>query len=517
MVAGVQSLLMWACPYWSPKQHRRSTVHLQFLSHPCQIHPPSAPSLCDRMDDKDMMRASLNSSYVAAAQPPMSEDGEAEGSDEMEDGTPLLRGEQPAGPLGTRRHPDDAYCMVYAIFFLMGIGSLLPWNFFITAKHYWLYKLGNSSDLRTPEMSDLGDYFESYLAVASTVPSVLCLVLNYLLVNRLSPSVRILSSLFVILAVFIVTTVLVKVDVSEHRTQFFAGTLVSVAVVSGASNLFSGSMFGISGHFPMRISQALISGQAMGGTLSAVASVVDLAAANNVTDSALAYFLTADVFILLCVIVYLLLPKLEYSRYYMLAGSCNTAGAPSEGTPACGETEGCGRPHGAPSAVSVPPLKPILQKTWPLGLCVFYVFFISIMIFPAVSSGIQSVNSSTGSPWTTTYFVPLTSFLLYNTADFCGRQATAWLQVPGPTSRALPALVLSRTVLTVLFDHDLFPMVFVILLGLSNGYLGTLPMIYGPKVVPRELAEATGVVMTFFLTLGLAVGSAFSVLIIYCI
>ena len=28
----------------------------------------------------------------------------------------------------------------------MGIGSLLPWNFFITAKHYWLYKLSNSTD-----------------------------------------------------------------------------------------------------------------------------------------------------------------------------------------------------------------------------------------------------------------------------------------------------------------------------------------------------------------------------------
>lgn len=52
----------------------------------------------------------------------------------------------------------------------------------------------------------------------------------------------------------------------------------------------------------------------MGGTLSAVASVVDLAAADTVTTSALAYFLTADIFILLCIATYLLLPKLTYSR-----------------------------------------------------------------------------------------------------------------------------------------------------------------------------------------------------------
>lgn len=184
-------------------------------------------------------------------------------------------------------------------------------------------------------------------------------------------------------------------------------------------------------------------------------------------------------------------------------------------------------------AVSVPPLTPILKKTCVLGFCVFYVFFISIMIFPAVSSGIQSMNEDPRNPWTTTYFVPLTSFLLYNVADFCGRQATAWLQVPGPTSRMLPLLVVLRTLLVplfilcnfqpryhlhnVFFAHDLFPVVFICLLGISNGYLGTLPMIYGPKVVPRELAEPAGVIMSFFLTLGLAVGSAFSVGLVYCI
>lgn len=52
----------------------------------------------------------------------------------------------------------------------------------------------------------------------------------------------------------------------------------------------------------------------MGGTISAVASVIDLTAAANVTDSALAYFLTADIFVVFCIMMYLLLPRLEYSR-----------------------------------------------------------------------------------------------------------------------------------------------------------------------------------------------------------
>ncbi|XP_067380565.1 equilibrative nucleoside transporter 3 isoform X2 [Channa argus] len=266
------------------------------------------------MDSIEDAQPNLNSSYVpnVLGNHHISEDEE---SDDTSPSASLLP-KHSSVPLAVRYSPEDSYCLVYIIFFLMGIGSLLPWNFFITAKQYWLYKLSNNThgSGNEEQRSDLMDYFESYLAIASTVPSVLCLILNYVLVNRLSPKVRIILSLLVILLVFVVTTVLVKVDTSDHNVEFFAGTLASVAIVSGASNIFSGSVFGISGRFPMRISQALISGQAMGGTVTAVASIVDLAVAKDVTESALAYFLTADVFILLCIITYLLLPKLEYAQ-----------------------------------------------------------------------------------------------------------------------------------------------------------------------------------------------------------
>ncbi|PWA25947.1 hypothetical protein CCH79_00001499 [Gambusia affinis] len=463
------------------------------------------------MDHTQPVLPSVNSSYL----PPLYDQQSLTEDEESDDISPsaTLLPKISSAPLAVRYSPEDSYNLVYLTFFLMGIGSLLPWNFFIMAKHYWLYKLSNSTDQN--ERSSLGDYFESYLSIASAVPSVVCLIISYFLVNRL---VRIMSSLIVMLLVFVVTTVLVKVDVSEYRMEFFAGTLASVAVVSGASNIFCGSMFGISGYFPMRISQALISGQAMGGTLTALASIVTLAVSEDVTTDALSYFLTADIFILLCIISFLLLPKYAYSRHYMLAATAVSPGTLSEERSPAGE---------------VPPLQLIIKKAGVLGLCVFYVFFISISVFPSVSSGIQSMNKDSGSPWATTYFVPLTSFFLYNVADFSGRLLTAWVQTPGPTSRVLPVLVLGRSMLvpllmfcnyqprdhlhTVLFPHDVYPVVFNCLLGLSNGYLGTLPMIYGPKVVPRELAEATGVVMSFFLTLGLAVGSAFSVLIVHSI
>ncbi|NXI18181.1 S29A3 protein, partial [Irena cyanogastra] len=449
------------------------------------------------------------------------------------DQEPLL--EDPAGSRYSRQKPRDRWHGAYLIFFLLGIGSLLPWNFFITAKHYWRYKLQNCSDEPGPAgqaASDLRDYFESYISIASSVPSVLSLIGNFLLVNKVPASVRILCSLFVMLAVFLVITVLVKVDTSTWTTPFFALTIGCVAVVSSASTVFSSSVFGLSSCFPMRNLQALLSGQAMGGTISAMASLMDLAVAANVTDSALAYFLTADIFIVVCIMVYLLLPRLEYSRYYLSSPSLVTV-PPDSSVEDEAEAGGTVSSSFLTRSTGIPPLRPILQKTALLGFCLFYVFFISIIIFPSLSSNIESVSKSSGSPWSTKYFTPLTCFLLYNFADWCGRQVTAWIQVPGPKSKLLPALVLLRTIFlplfilsnyqprahiqAVVFNRDIYPVVFTALLGLSNGYLGTLVMVYGPKIVPKELAEAAGVVMSFYLVLGLALGSACAVFVVHLV
>uniref|UniRef100_A0A8D0HJW7 Solute carrier family 29 member 3 n=1 Tax=Sphenodon punctatus TaxID=8508 RepID=A0A8D0HJW7_SPHPU len=471
----------------------------------------------DLEDGEDRFQCSANSVYKPVD------------STLQEDEDPLI--EEAVGNRYSLHKPEDHLNAAYIIFFLLGIGSLLPWNFFITAKQYWIYKLQNCSDQLSPAeqgASDLRDFFESYISIASTVPSVLCLIGNFLLVNRVPASVRILFSLAVMLAVFVVITVLVKVDTTSWTQHFFALTIVCVAVVSSASTIFTSSIFGLTGCFPMKNSQALISGQAMGGTVSAVASVVDLAAAANVTDSALAYFLTADSFIVVCILVYLILPKLEYSsRYPVVPSSC----LEEEDVPR-GETNDVVPPKGTIDG-SIPPLGLILKKTAVLGFCLFYVFFISIIIFPSISSNIDSVDKDSGSLWTNKYFTPLISFLLYNFADWCGRQITAWIQAPGPKSKLLPTLVLLRTFLLplfmfcnyqprthikrVFFNRDVYPAVFIIFLGLSNGYLGTLAIIYGPKIMSKELAEATGVVMTFFLTLGLALGSAFSALVVHLI
>lgn len=101
------------------------------------------------MDGAEHVHPSLNSSYVPTAlgNNHISED---EDSEDQSPSASLLP-KHSSVPLAVRYSPEDSYNLVYIIFFLMGIGSLLPWNFFITAKEYWLYKLSNNSHLTSNE------------------------------------------------------------------------------------------------------------------------------------------------------------------------------------------------------------------------------------------------------------------------------------------------------------------------------------------------------------------------------
>lgn len=142
------------------------------------------------MDSTAPGQPSLNSSYLPNAH----SDDQVSTDEESEDQTPsasLLPKHSP-GPLAVQYIPEDSYFLVYIIFFLMGIGSLLPWNFFITAKQYWLYKLSNNS--HNSDADQLSD-----ISVSRRDIEYLSWLLNYgqfFLLKQLS-SLRIINSVIV--------------------------------------------------------------------------------------------------------------------------------------------------------------------------------------------------------------------------------------------------------------------------------------------------------------------------------
>ena len=72
-----------------------------------------------------------------------------------------------------------------------------------------------------------------------------------------------------------------------------------------------------------------------------------------------------------------------------------------------------------------------------------------------------------------------------------------------PTVRHLPYL----------FQHDAFPLIFMLLFAISNGYIGTICMMHGPLAVRPTERKLAGTLMAFFLTFGLTVGAGTSFLL----
>ncbi|GBN08181.1 hypothetical protein AVEN_240418-1 [Araneus ventricosus] len=99
--------------------------------------------------------------------------------------------------------------------YLFGITSLLPWNFFIQANDYWMYRFRNVSvpfDPAAEDKTKLQAIFSSYLAIASKVPYVIFLLVNAYVSNKLQPSKRIQWPLMAMIILFLFTTAIVFVD-----------------------------------------------------------------------------------------------------------------------------------------------------------------------------------------------------------------------------------------------------------------------------------------------------------------
>uniref|UniRef100_A0A6G5ABU6 Putative nucleoside transporter n=1 Tax=Rhipicephalus microplus TaxID=6941 RepID=A0A6G5ABU6_RHIMP len=147
--------------------------------------------------------------------------------------------------------PKDPYHFVNFTMFLFGIGSLLPWNFFITADDYWRYKFRDvnaSGEVHTK--SDMQAAFTSYLAIASKAPYILSLVLNTYLSHRIRPAVRIGWPLLGCTLFFVATASLVKVDTDQYQTAFMAATLVIVVLINIFCGFLQGGGTGLAGCFP---------------------------------------------------------------------------------------------------------------------------------------------------------------------------------------------------------------------------------------------------------------------------
>ncbi|KAK1791384.1 hypothetical protein P4O66_013404 [Electrophorus voltai] len=434
--------------------------------------------------------------------------------------------------------PRDRYKAVWIIFFILGLGTLLPWNFFMTATMYFTSRLkstptngavvnqtANSTLAAVDVRNVLESKFNNVMTLCAMVPLLIFTCLNSFIHQRIPQKLRISGSLSVILLVFLITAVLVKVDMIP--LSFFVVTMIKIVCINSFGAILQGSLFGLAGMLPASYTTPIMSGQGLAGTFAAFSMICALATGSELQDSAFGYFITACVVILLAIVSYIALPKMEFFQYYSDTSS-SKPGTDEEKNMDLLSKESPGE---ATAVVSLTgeetthniSVFAIFKKIRVMALSVCFIFMITIGMFPAVTVDVKS-SVANGSIWEI-YFIPVACFLLFNVMDWAGRSLTAVCMWPGKDSIWLPGLVIARVVfiplfilcnvqprnnLPVLFDHDAWYIIFMIVFSFSNGYLASLCMCFGPKKVAQHEAETAGTIMVFFLSLGLALGAAVS-------
>lgn len=449
----------------------------------------------------------------------------------------------------TSHQPQDRYKAVWLIFFMLGLGTLLPWNFFMTATLYFKNRLGQPQNVSlgtanlsravqasatptvpSPDQNYLRDIFNNVMTLCAMLPMLIFACLNSFLHQRIPQSVRILGSLVAILLVFLTTAILVRVPLDA--LPFFVITMIKIMLINSFGAILQGSLFGLAGLLPAHYTAPIMSGQGLAGIFASVAMICAITSGSELSESAFGYFITACGVIILTIICYLGLPRLEFYRYYQqlkLEGPGEQETkldliSKGEASRAGKEEFGVSAPNSQPTNNSAS-IWAILKNILVPALSVCFIFTVTIGVFPAVTSDAKS--SIAGSSAWGRYFIPVSCFLNFNVFDWLGRSLTTITMWPGKDSRWLPSLVVARLVfvpllllcnvhprryLAVIFKHDAWYIIFIAAFAFSNGYLASLCMCFGPKKVQPAEAETAGSIMAFFLSLGLALGAVFSFL-----
>ena len=192
----------------------------------------------------------------------------------------LREDDQPPVGLWEHRRDDlvlDRCSSVYLIMMLLGVGSLLPWNALITPIVYMRLRISGSG---------FESSFESMFSTTFTWSSFLSILLLQKLQNHLSLRLRILGSLFLLLAVFVLLTALAVAPLSlpEHRllSEIRAGATLQFAVimVCGAlcglgQGILTGSAMAYASIFAQpKYLQAVSGGQGMAGLAITLGSMM---------------------------------------------------------------------------------------------------------------------------------------------------------------------------------------------------------------------------------------------------
>ncbi|KAJ2944346.1 hypothetical protein O0L34_g18348 [Tuta absoluta] len=158
----------------------------------------------------------------------------------------------------------------------------------------------------------------------------------------------------------------------------------------------------------------------------------------------------------------------------------------------------------------------VARAIYPYMVSIGLVYFTTLSLYPGISSEVPSCRLGT--------WMPILLMSAFNLFDFIGKIAAAWpyewsrsqlLMASGVRLLLVPLLLLCAAPRhSPHIVGDMYPIMFSVVLGFTNGLFGSVPMIMAPSRVGREHREIAGNMMTLSYNGGLLSGSLVSYLLL---
>ncbi|XP_045571936.1 equilibrative nucleoside transporter 4 isoform X2 [Salmo salar] len=435
--------------------------------------------------------------------------------------------------------PDDRYHGIYFAMLLAGVGFLLPYNSFITDVDYLHHKFQGSSIVF--------DMSLVYIVVA-----LVAVIVNNILVERISLHTRITVGYLFALGPLVFVSVFDVWLESFTTRQAYVVNLFSVGVVAFGCTVQQSSFYGYMGMLPKRYTQGVMTGESTAGVIISLSRIFTKLLISNERINTLIFFLVSITIEMLCFLLHLIVRRSRFVRYY--TGPTHRGHGQGIGHDIGSEVSGTGyRVHhdvtteeGNGVAATTSPSDDVtdeftggtyvrfgipkdkIRRSWPglrdmflhryivarviwaYMLSIAVTYSITLCLFPGLESEIR--NPTLGE------WLPILIMATFNMADFVGKILAAlpyeWTGVYLLLFSCLRVVFIPLLVMCVYpsstptLSHPVWPCLFSLLMGVTNGYFGSVPMIQAAGKVPPEQRELAGNTMTVSYMTGLMLGSA---------
>lgn len=400
---------------------------------------------------------------------------------------------------GEKGKPRDRCNLYFIAFMVLGAGFHLPFNSFVAAVDYFMLSYNRTN------MAFL---------VASTNSYTVCLavIINVVLVNRVSTHTRISFGYLAFMISLFSMTLLVALTILQGVASS-AGFLVTIGatVFTGVGcGVQEASYYGYAGMLPSKYTRAIMLGESFAGLFVSVNRIVTKLTIEDPFINTVIFFSLSIVGEIVCILLHRYIKKSKFVRYYKAR-----------------EDAASGGENNAVVSFSPLPLKTkkspwstikeglklrlkVSKKIWKLMFGILNVYFVTNLLYPGVASVIHS-------SWPDGWF-PVVLITTFNLSDLLGTLATG-LSWKMPDNTLLTTGVLRWTLIPLLLmsvlplhspliPGEICPLLAVLVLGFTTGYMGSTPMCAAAQAVGIEEREMAGNLMTMMMLLGLTLGSS---------